>query len=214
MQQQMFLLATFWLCSPVLLVADDPQLSKDLPPVFGIATATKSMEAPSAVIIKVVVPAMTAEVRGKIVPKRSWPEAHVQVTPRNISVVIDPHSPSQLVGSEVVSDTGKAVTKDELLRRLRKPTVVLISTTGTENRSISSASRQTRYIADCIGPARWVTRSEFDATGHFWTCVTKTMTQNNQHFDFVGLSARLCHQHTCRIHQRATESRTPDSSTH
>lgn len=130
MRRLMFLLAAFLLSPSVLSAVDGSRLPKDLPPVLGVATAVNSKETPSAVVIRIVVPAMTAEVRGEVVPKRSWPKADVQVTPREVTIVIDPKSPSQLVGSEVFTTDGEVVVKADLLRKLSKPKPVLISTTG------------------------------------------------------------------------------------
>ena len=124
------LLGGLFLALPFL---SPPQTEKknapsDLPPILCLATASKGPG--KSVVVQVSVPRLAAKVKGKTIPKRGLPKVKVTVLRRELRVVLNPDSPSQLVGSGFFTLSGDPVEPGEILRRLKKDVPVLLSATG------------------------------------------------------------------------------------
>ena len=103
---------------------------KDLPPVLGMAIvsdAGKEAE-PGEWEIRLTLPKIAWEVVGEVVPKKQWPELKAEVQMATLTLRMG--GPSALAESRIVDLKGKALSRDEVVKRIVKATAVLISVSG------------------------------------------------------------------------------------
>jgi len=146
-------------------------LPKDLPPILCLAKATslnpsEPPEEAGAIQLHVLVPRVVAERKGKVLPKRKSPKMKVDVSTEVLVLTLDPQSPSQLPGSQVLDLKGKPVSSEHLLKVLRTPKPILLSVTGkpVDPFYLSVVRRQTMVIL--LGPRDGAPRLDlFPKTG-------------------------------------------------
>ena len=95
---------------------------------------------------------MTARLTDKVVPKRKWPRIDLTVERKEIRIVLDPDSPSQLPGSTFFTARGDPVPGGEVLKRLKKGGPILLSITGKKVDPYYLQVVQPKTLVFVLGP--------------------------------------------------------------
>lgn len=103
---------------------------KDVPPIMATAMASNISE---KCLVQVTIPKITWEVVGARKPKIEWPKLQVQVDETLLQLTMDYRPSSQIsddAQNRIVDLKGRRLDRDEIGKRLKAKTPVLVSVSG------------------------------------------------------------------------------------
>ncbi len=116
------------LTSSPVWAKDPTPFPKDVPPVLGMAKVADVGLASDEWSMTLTLPKIAWQVVGEVVPKREWPELHVDVDKTVKTLTFG--GPSQLRPSRVVNLQGKSLSREEIIGRLTEESPVLVAVSG------------------------------------------------------------------------------------
>jgi hypothetical protein len=134
---------------------------KDIPPVIGHAVISDpgGKSAASEWKITLTLPKIAWEITGKVVPKQEWPELKTEVSMATLTLRMG--GPSALAESRIVDTKGTAIPRAEVMKRLEKPTPVLVSLSGRIPDSYHLQLTTPEALILLLGPRDGVPAPEF-----------------------------------------------------